>query len=276
MPTAIALDDGARKVSYASLDAFANSIAARISVAAQGQQGIVAILTEDRVAAVAAMIGVAYTGQAYVTLDAGDPELRLRSILRDCRPFVLLADPSQAERAKALSAAACEVVLLVEASCDSVAIAQTIPPKPDSLLCLLYTSGSTGQPKGVRQTHHNLLFFVDAYAKTLEIVPRDRLSLLFTLSFSAANMDIYGALLYGATLCPYLMRCEGIPKLAGWIERNEISILHTVPTDLRALTRRSTHRSSFRTSGVSTWRARPCSPMTFHASCLMSAVTVFS
>ena len=237
MPTAIALDDGARKVSYASLDAFANSIAARISVATHGQQGIVAILTEDRVAAVAAMIGVACSGQAYVVLDAGDPELRLRSILRDCRPFVLLADASQAERAKALSAAACEVVELVESSCDSVAIAQTIPPKPDSLLCLLYTSGSTGQPKGVRQTHRNLLFFVDAYAKTLEIVPRDRLSLLFTLSFSAANMDIYGALLYGATLCPYVMRTEGIPKLAGWIERNEISILHTVPTVLRALTR---------------------------------------
>src|SRR5258705_4521977 len=80
------------------------------------------------------------------------------------------------------------------------------PVGADAPAYLFYTSGSTGQPKGVIQTHRNLLFFADAYARTLDIGASDRVSLLYSLSFSAANMDIYGGMLNGATLCAYDMR----------------------------------------------------------------------
>jgi non-ribosomal peptide synthetase component F len=97
----------------------------------------------------------------------------------------------------------------------------------DALVYFFYTSGSTGQPKGVSQTHASLLFFVDAYAKTLRIEEADRVSLLYSLSFSAANMDIFGALLNGAALCSYDLRRDGLRHLAG-CRCERITVLHVV------------------------------------------------
>src|SRR4030095_6344763 len=84
-------------------------------------------------------------------------------------------------------------------------------------------------------THRNLLFFADAYAQTLAIGDADRLSLLYSLNFSAANMDIFGGMLKGATLCAYDMRRDGIPNLADWLDRERITVLHAVPTVFRGL-----------------------------------------
>ena len=100
---------------------------------------------------------------------------------------------------------------------------------------LYYTSGSTGAPKGVSQTHRNVLFFADAYASTLRIGETDRLSLLYTLSFSASMMDVFSGLLNGATLCAYDVRRDGIAPLAEWLDRERITVLHAVPTVFRGL-----------------------------------------
>jgi acyl-coenzyme A synthetase/AMP-(fatty) acid ligase/acyl carrier protein len=100
---------------------------------------------------------------------------------------------------------------------------------------LFYTSGSTGQPKGVCQTHLNLLHFVCNYSKSLGITCDDRLSLLSPLSFSASNMDIYSSVLNGATVCPYDIRRRGMSKLEVWLEEKSITVLHAVPTLFRHL-----------------------------------------
>jgi len=234
-PAAIAID-GPRAVSYAELAAQADRIAALLP-SVEGGAGLVAILAEDRVAALAAMLGTARSGHAYVPLDPGDPEQRLRFILDDSRPLAVVADAAHADRARGLVAGGCPVIVL---NVGTSALTPRLPPSPaapDGLLFVLYTSGSQGRPKGVRQTHRNLLFYADAYATTLGIRADDRLSLLYTLSFSAASMDIYGGLLRGATLCPRDLRREGVAGLADWLVARRITILHTVPTVLRELTR---------------------------------------
>jgi amino acid adenylation domain-containing protein len=230
-PGAVAID-GDRRVSYAQLDGWADAIAALLP-AAVPEAGLVAILAEDRATALAAMLGTARSGHAYVPLDPGDPEERLRFILEDSHPLAIVADAAHADRARSVAGGARPVLVIDDEPLEPPARPRPSPAGPDSMLFVLYTSGSQGRPKGVRQTHRNLLFYADSYATTLGIRPGDRLSLLYTLSFSAASMDIYGGLLRGATLCPRDLRREGVPGLSAWLTDRRITILHTVPTVLR-------------------------------------------
>ncbi len=233
----LAIVEKGRRVSYAQLDQMALAVMQRLNALGHPRAGIVAILAEERIAAITAMLGTAGSGHAYVSLDPGDPEERLRFIIQDSAPFVFLVDRPRLERAHALKVAGLAVLDLDEIMSESTGDLPARMASPDDLLYLFYTSGSTGHPKGVQQTHRNLMFFVDAYARTLRINETDRLSLLYTLSFSAANMDIFGALFNGAVLCPYDMRREGISRLAAWLEESDITVLHAVPTVLRELTR---------------------------------------
>ncbi len=105
---------------------------------------------------------------------------------------------------------------------------------PEAVAYLLYTSGTTGGPKGVMQSHRNVLAHIRAYGNRLEIGPEDRLSMLPNLAFDAAVMDLFGALLNGAELCPYDLRGEGADRLGGFLVRRAVTILHATPTVYRA------------------------------------------
>src|SRR6185503_20498665 len=104
---------------------------------------------------------------------------------------------------------------------------------PDSHGYILYTSGSTGQPKGVIQNHRNVLFHIRNYTNNLHISANDKLTLLSSYGFDAAVMDIFGALLNGATLCPFDIKAEGLARFYQWLVDNEITIYHSTPTVYR-------------------------------------------
>jgi amino acid adenylation domain-containing protein len=230
----IAIVERDATVSYGQLDRVATSIARRIEAAEGTRPGLVCLLFENKIAAIEAIFGASKCGRAYVPLDAGDPDERLRFILQDSEPVAMLTERSLLERAHALVPAGCAVIDVERLGPEDAAC-----PLPDvgagTPANLYYTSGSTGQPKGVCQTHRNVLFFADAYANTLRIGETDRLSLLYTLSFSASMMDIFSGLFNGATLCAYDVRRGGIALLAEWLDRERITVLHAVPTVFRGL-----------------------------------------
>ncbi len=240
-PDAVAFVERALRHTYRELDAAASALAAVVLAESGGRAGRVALFFERKYPAIASIFGAGRSGFTYVLLDAGDPAERLRFILTDSEPVVVLTEASLMARARDIAPAGCAVVD-VEAHLAPRALpaARTALPdvKPDATVYLCYTSGSTGQPKGVRQTHENLLFFADAYATALAIRPGDRLSLLYTLSFNAANMDVFGGLLHGATLCAYDLRLDGLPRLPEWLDRQRITVLHSVPTVFRELGKR--------------------------------------
>ena len=90
-----------------------------------------------------------------------------------------------------------------------------LPISPDSLAYILYTSGSTGQPRGVMQSHRNVLHHTRSYTNSLRIAPDDKLTLLSSYGFDAAVMDIFGALLNGAALLPADVKEESCERLLG-------------------------------------------------------------
>ncbi len=83
---------------------------------------------------------------------------------------------------------------------------------------MLFTSGSTGEPKGVLQSHRNLLHNVRKLAAALALTPADRLTLLSSPSFGASVSDVFGALLTGASICPYALAGDGLRRLPAYLE----------------------------------------------------------
>ncbi len=108
-----------------------------------------------------------------------------------------------------------------------------LPISPDRLAFLLYTSGSTGQPKGVAHSHRNLLHEIMNYTNGLHICTEDRIVLLSSCSFVDSVRATYGALLNGATLYPFDIKEEGLANLAAWLIGQDVTISRFVPTVFR-------------------------------------------
>ena len=99
----------------------------------------------------------------------------------------------------------------------------------------MFTSGSTGQPKGVTQTQRNLLQVVRRYTNNMYLEPNDIYSLLSSCSVTAAAGAILSALLNGVTLAAFPLHERGLAELADWIDEQRISIYHSVPSLFRHL-----------------------------------------
>ena len=232
-----ALVGDGRRLDYATLESTSRAIAARIERSAGGRRGFVALLVDRKTVAAQATLATQRCGRAFVPLDGDDPDERLRFVLSDCEPAVLIAGSSTADRARALSGGALAVL---EIDGDET-------PEPgfglpqvddDAISSVYYTSGSTGVPKGVTQTQRNAAAFADVYAARLRFDERDRLSHLWATCFAASNLHLFGSWLHGAALCCYDMRREGLPGLRAWLDRERVSVVHTFPTVLRALASR--------------------------------------
>lgn len=106
---------------------------------------------------------------------------------------------------------------------------------PDALASLLYTSGSTGEPKGVSQTHQSILHEIMNYTNGLHITPNDRLALLRPVTLSAALRNFYGAVLNGACLYPFNIKARGMDRVADWLAEEEITIIRASATMFRQM-----------------------------------------
>lgn len=231
-PDRIAVRDGRAEWTYAQLDQAANQVARALSAPQR-----VALLLNHEAPMVAAILGVLKAGGTYVPLDATHPTERLREIVADAGASTLLASEVNLPVARELAAAGV-TLLEIDAVLRGPRATETgLEIAPDQLAYLLYTSGSTGRPKGVSQNHRNVLHFIAAYTNNLHLCADDRLTLVASSSVDAAVMDIFAALLNGATLCPIDVRAVGLSGVRDRLTRDGITIYHSTPTLYRHLVR---------------------------------------
>src|SRR5205823_9186113 len=181
---------------------------------------------------IAAMLGALKAGKAYVPLDPMSPNQRLCAIIEHSETTALLTDNANFGPARRLADAKLQM-LNVERINPAIGRHSFPCVNPDKLAYILYTSGSTGKPKGVMQNHRNVLHYLRVYTNNLHINSEDRLTLLSSYCFDASVMDIYGALLNGATLYLIDIKRDGLTNLVDQLRRDAITIYHSTPTVYR-------------------------------------------
>jgi len=220
---------------YAALDRAANHVARAIMAASGRGEERIALLLEHDAPMIAAVLGALKAGKAYVPLDPAHPRERLAYIVEDSGACAIVTNRRNEKRAAEFVGSDRRVINIDDLDIAAGVDGPALTISPDAVAYLLYTSGSTGQPKGVMQSHRNVLQHIRNYTNTLRLSAVDRLSLLASYGFDAAIMDIFGALLNGAALHPFDIRNQGFDGLAKFLSDNDITIYHSTPTVFRHL-----------------------------------------
>ncbi len=243
-PKNVAVKTRRHELTYAELDRGANRVAR--ALAERGAAGDrVALLLGHDAPLIVAVLGVVKAAMVYVPLDGSFPKARLVHMIEDSGSTILVVDGAYLALARELSRATLDLIDLDTLEADASADDPGRPIPPEAPIYVLYTSGSAGQPKGVVQTHRNVVHCVGEFASSLGIVPGDRITLLPSATYGAAVVDIFGALLSGAALYPYDLRELGIAGLADWLRKQSITVYHSVPAVFRQLGESLTPRDRF-------------------------------
>jgi amino acid adenylation domain-containing protein len=222
-PDRIAVKTRDEVVTYSELNAMANRLARAILGRRNTSAEPVGILADQSVPLMAAMLGVLKAGKFFVLLDPLFPQSRLTAMLSDSQAELLVADKKNALSARGLANSGPQLLGFESIGEKVLSDNLALPLSPDLLAYIAYTSGSTGQPKGVVNIHRNLLHDTMLRTNAYHICNQDNLSLLGSTTTHAIKNALY-ALLNGAMLVPFDVQREGVIRLASWLSREKISI----------------------------------------------------
>jgi amino acid adenylation domain-containing protein len=226
-----------RMLRYGDLDRLADIMAHRLRAHGVGRGDRVVIWSEKSCQALIAMQAVLRLGAAYVPADGSIPARRVAAMVRDCGARVVCAQPTWLPQISAQLGPSFRCVDLTEWS------DVRMPPvnegvAPDDLAYILYTSGSTGQPKGVCISHRNARAFVDWAVAEVGASHQDRFANHASFGFDLSVFDIYGAFAVGGSV--HLIPAElaySPERLVDFLYAEKITIWYSVPSALTLMLR---------------------------------------
>jgi amino acid adenylation domain-containing protein len=238
-PRAPAVVDGARVVDYGELDARANRVANALVEAGVAPGARVCLYLDKSIEAVAGLYGALKAGAVYVPLDPAAPVARLAKIVGDAAPAAILSVDAKAPSWDALRAAAPAVVVVRVDGADvdaASSVAPDVPRTDGDLAYVLYTSGSTGDPKGVMLSHRNALAFVEWAVREFAVGADDRLSSHAPFHFDLSILDLFAAAAAGAAVVLVPSAASVFPReVARFMAEQRITVWYSVPAVLAML-----------------------------------------
>lgn len=238
-PAAVAVVYEGQSLTYAELNARANRLARYLRSKGVQPDQLVAICVERSLEMVIGLVAVLKSGGAYVPLDPSHPKDRLKYVLEDSAPRILLMQEKFRDRVPAaeLDAIALDATLKsVDQFCSENISTSILGLRADNLVYVIYTSGSTGRPKGIAMSHDSVANLIEWHRENLCAGEGTRVLQFAALSFDVAFQEIFSTLCTGGTL---LLPGEEIRKepraLLEYLNSRSIERLFVPPIMLHSL-----------------------------------------
>jgi non-ribosomal peptide synthetase component F len=251
-PRACAVVFGEKSLSYGELDVAANRLAHYLRAQGVGAEVRVGVCVERSLEMVVAVLGVLKAGGAYVPLDPAYPRERLAYMLEDASPAVLLTQQSLRAILPQTDIPTLYLDTQAEELAGLPATAPVVEVDGGQLAYVTYTSGSTGQPKGVMTRHGSAVNYLRFLHREYDIGVHDRVLQVPSFSFDASVRDILGCLTAGGRLrIMSEVEARNAGALAGYLREDGITALLSItPSFLEALAAQVQERQRYEEPGV--------------------------
>ncbi|MRR55344.1 MAG: amino acid adenylation domain-containing protein [Deltaproteobacteria bacterium] len=240
-PEKVACTDGRKAITYGYLADFSSRLATILSQVGVRRKDRVALCLHRTPDFLPAILGILKADAAYVPLDPKSPPERWQQIVGDCAPAAILCDGQTfVPLAGAVKAGIPRILLTsrstqsssdneISAALEDILASPVMPVTyhngPDDLAYVLYTSGSTGQPKGVMITHRNICNYINWAVEYFSILNDDRILGTAPFHFDMSTFDLWCPVKAGATLCLANEALTLFPeKLLGFMESERVTI----------------------------------------------------
>ena len=236
-PDAVAVEAPDGRLTYRELDERTNQLARRLRESGVTRESRVGVAVPRGVRELSALLATLKAGGAYVPVDPGHPVERVRVILEDAAPEVLIA-PGESPLAAALPRGA-RLFALDDLAAATAGIDPSpvgLPSEADQLAYILFTSGSTGRPKGVEVLRGAFANFLRSMAHTPGLREGERVLAVTTTTFDIAGLELFLPLWVGGTVVIADRETALDPRrLRERLEREPVSVLQATPATWRLL-----------------------------------------
>ncbi|MCX6045377.1 MAG: AMP-binding protein, partial [Chloroflexi bacterium] len=222
----LALKSPGYELTYQKLNRLANQIAHLLLTELTNEPQPILLYCQHDVPAIIGVLGVLKAGKFYICLDPQHPQAVNQQIIAEINPVYILADQATIAVAEQLAPPGIRVVN-IEAINE-----QLLPTEnpnqiiaPSALAYVTFTSGSTGQPKGVMEDHQDVLHYVGLFTNYFHTCPEDRVLTVNRLSTAGAWVSLYPGLLNGASVFLFDVQQTGSGALAQWIAQEQITVM---------------------------------------------------
>jgi amino acid adenylation domain-containing protein len=237
-PEAVAVTADGRHLDYQTLDRAARSIAASLAGLDAGPGKIVAVMLPRSAELVATMLGIFYSGSAYMPIDPDEPGLRREEIFAETMPVALVTTAEIASRL----GVSCPLMILETPEALATAWLNTpeermepVVVQPDDMAYVIYTSGSTNKPKGVQCTHGGLRNLMAWNCETFPLDGSDALLQKAPYTFDISLWELCWPLVAGARIVVAPPESHRDPEiLARLVIAEQVTVAQFVPAMLEA------------------------------------------